>query len=267
MPTAPHLSRRDSWPPTIISLASTDASCPPPAITYTRPASRYQPSSDMMDIDENPFSYFLETPSMDDYDDSLDLSAGIEGSTTPPRPEVREVSPSSLMGRRDEKVQAEEGTRLKRERVREQQEEEAGRWLGVGAPLSLRDFTDRQSKKRRASGPSSPSTSTAVQRGRGVVRLTPSKRGNGRVRSRSLSGPRRRSWREPSPEIVSIPEGDEIDTFMGEYREQTPDLLSDNGMSEMDEFQEPEIVRKKAKIGKEKKRVRWAMPERCDIDD
>lgn len=224
-----------------------------------------------MDIDENPFSYFLETPSMDDYDDSLDLSAGIEGSSTPPRPEVREVSPSSLMGRRDEKVQAEEGRRLKRERAREQQEEEASRWLGIGAPLSLRDFTDRQSKKRRASGSPLPFISTGVQRGRGIVRLTPAHRGNGRVRSRSLSGPRRHSWREPSPEIASIPE--ENDTTMSDYgREETPDLLSDNGMSEMDEFehkhQEPEVVRKKAKVqGKEKKRVRWATPERFDIDD
>ena len=174
MPTAPPLPRRDSWPPTIISLSSTDATCPQPTITYT-PA-RYQPSSDMMDIDENPFSYFLESPSIDD-DDDVDLSAGIEGSSTAPRPEVREVSPSSLMEKRDEKLEAEEGRRLKRERARvreeilqaEEETNSTGRWLGIGVPLSLRDFTSSQSKKRRALGPPS---SAAVQRGRGVIRLT-----------------------------------------------------------------------------------------------
>ena len=227
-----------------------------------------------MDIDENPFSYFLESPSIDD-DDDVDLSAGIEGSSTAPRPEVREVSPSSLMEKRDEKLEAEEGRRLKRERARvreeilqaEEETNSTGRWLGIGVPLSLRDFTSSQSKKRRALGPPS---SAAVQRGRGVIRLTPTHRGNGCVRSRSLSGPRRRSWREPSPEIVSIPEEGENHAIINDYnygREQTPDLLSDNGLSEMDEYQEPEVVRKKAKVQKEKKKVRWAMPERWDIED
>lgn len=223
-----------------------------------------------MDIDENPFSYFLEAPSLDDYDDSFDLSAGIEGSSTPPNPEIRSVSPSDFIGRREEKVLLEE-RRLKRERAREREErlqvEEENRglagWLGIDAPLSLRDFTDRQSRKRRAGGPPSPST----QRGRGVVRLTPSHRRSGRVRSRSASVPKRHSWREPSPEIGSIPELEEVDEMMFDGREQTPDLLSDNGLSELEGMAEPEIVRKRPKIGGKKKSVRWAMPVRDVIDD
>lgn len=225
----------------------------------------------MMDIDENPFSYFLETPSMDDYDDSFDMSAGIEGSSTPPNPEIRSVSPSDFIGRREEKVLLEEGRRLKRERAREREErllaEEENRglagWLGIGAPLSLRDFTDRQKRKRCATGP----PSSSVQRGRGVVRLTPSHRGSGRVRSRSASIPRRHSWREPSPEIVSIPELEEFDEMMLDARGQTPDLLSDNGMSELEGPEEPEIVRKRPKLGGKKKSVRWAMPVGDVIDD
>lgn len=224
-----------------------------------------------MDIDENPFSYFLESPSLDDYDDSFDLGAGIEGSSTPPNPEIRSVSPSDFIGRRAEKVLLEEGRRLKRERTREREErlqsEEENRglagWLAVGAPLSLRDFTDRQSRKRRAGGP----PSTSIQRGRGVMRLTPSPRGSGRVRSRSASIPRRHSWREPSPEIVSIPELDEVDDMMLDAREQTPDLLSDNGLSELEGMEEPEVVRKRPRFGGKKKSVRWAMPVRAEIDN
>ena len=224
----------------------------------------------MMDIDENPFSYFLESPSLDDYDDSFDMSAGIEGSSTPTNPEIRSVSPSDFIGRREEKVLLEEGRRLKREKVREREErlqaEEENRglagWLGVGAPLSLRDFTDRQSRKRRAGGP----PCTSHQRGRGVVRLTPSHRGSGRVRSKSTSIPRRHSWREPSPEIGSIPELEEVDEMMLDAREQTPDLLSDNGMSELEGPEGPEVVRKRPKLGGKKKSVRWAMPVRAEID-
>lgn len=223
-----------------------------------------------MDIDENPFSYFLESPSLDDYDDSFDMSAGIEGSSTPPNPEIRSVSPSDFIGRRQEKVLLEEGRRLKRERRREIEErlqaEEENRglagWLGVGAPLSLRDFTDRQSRKRRAGGP----PSSLQQRGRGVVRLTPSHRGPGRARSRSASVPRRHSWREPSPEIVSIPELEEMDEMVLDAREQTPDLLSDNEMNELEGPEEPEVVRKRPKLGGKKKSVRWAMPVRAEID-
>ena len=99
------------------------------------------------------------------------------------------------------------------------------------------------------------------------MRLTPSHRGSDKVRSRSASVPWRHSWREPSPKIGSIPELEEVDEMMLDAREQTPDLLSDNGLSELEGMEEPEIVRKRPKIGGKKKSVRWAMPVRDVIED
>ncbi|MBC9702496.1 MAG: hypothetical protein H9W83_08190 [Leuconostoc sp.] len=49
-----------------------------------------------------------------------------------------------------------------------------------------------------------------------------------------------------------------------EWREDTPGLVSDAGISEVE--QEPEVPRKRAKVDRKEKRVRWAMPERWEID-
>ncbi len=222
-----------------------------------------------MDIDENPFSYFLETPSVEDYDD-VDLSAGIESTSAYPQ-EVREVSPSSLPDglirdtREMERLTREEGRRLRREREAEKQreEEEMNAWLR--APLSLRDFSERQRSSSSSSSKRAKSSQhSAIQRGRNVVRLPT--HGGRKGRSRSISSPRPHSWREPSPEISVILEGDE-DMIMEEAeREATPGLLSDvgSGMEEMGD--EPVVVRKKAKIEQPKKTVRWAAVESTEID-
>lgn len=150
---------------------------------------------------------------------------------------------------------------------RRRAEEEMAAWLA--APLSLRDFSSAQSSSSKRK----PGT-----RGKGVVRLSPStpgrsSRGTPRRRASSYSSPRPHSWREPSPEIGSIQEEDEeyqdavmkmdIDEEEGK-REDTPGLISDNPT----EGEEPELLRKKARVGKlgKGKRVRWAMPERWEID-
>ena len=259
MPTTTPLTRRDSWPPTLISIE-----------TPTSPSS--------MDIDANPFSYFLSpsTSYDDDVDDliDIDLSAGIE-SDEEPSIEVREVSPSSIQNTTSSSGEATGISRVwkgksKREKDMEKRrvEEEMTAWLQ--APLSLRDFQANQtspSKRKAKSASTSPSSSfTAQNRGRGVVRLTPNSRGT-RVRSRSAVSARPHSWRLPSPEIGSIREEDEdVEMSMDEkeWREDTPGLVSDAGISEVE--QEPEVPRKRAKVDRKEKRVRWAMPERWEID-
>lgn len=224
-------------------------------------------------INSNPISYFL-TPSNDieAYDiDFTDLSAGIEGSpsssTFLPQ-DIREVSPSSLQRLstypEDDYTAAflDNQRRLanakEREVERKKAEEEMAAWLA--APMSLRDFTNASSTKRKSSG----------SRGRGVVRLSPTSssrgtgtRGSGKRRASSYSSPRPHSWREPSPEIGSIQEEEEDyqDAVMG-HRDETPGLMSDT----LTEGEEPVVQRKKAKVEGKGKRVRWAMPERWDID-
>jgi len=282
MPTTPHFSRRDSWPPTQVPISSIESysSFPPIAEDCN--------SSDIMDtdMDSNPISFFLSSPSDPSYDDDLidiDLSAGIEGSPSSSAylpQDIREVSPSSLqrVNQRpeDDFTGAELERKRRRDRFRDREierqkaEEEMTAWLA--APLSLRDFTSSQSSKRKS-----------TNRGRGIVRLSPTSssrataRGSARRRASSYSSPRPHSWREPSPEIGSIQEEDEeyqdavMKMDIGEedgQREETPGLMSDT----LTDGEEPEVRRKKAKVegrieGKGKgKRVRWAMPERWDID-
>ncbi|KFY18950.1 hypothetical protein V491_04648, partial [Pseudogymnoascus sp. VKM F-3775] len=92
-----HLIRRDSWPPTILRLG-------------------HDGSPDISDTDANPFAYFLEpvvASDVDDNEDYLDLSAGIESDDTK-TPKVREVSPSSLQRLpilSDEELEAEQAER------------------------------------------------------------------------------------------------------------------------------------------------------------
>ncbi|ELR03270.1 hypothetical protein GMDG_06020 [Pseudogymnoascus destructans 20631-21] len=174
-----HLIRRDSWPPTILRLG-------------------HEGAPDISDTDANPFAYFLEPvlpADVDDNDDYLDLSAGIE-SDDAKTPQVREVSPSSLQRLpilADEELEA------------EQAEQEMHDWLSV----------PRRGKQRgsNSSGKGSQGGRTAAARGRGLVRNSAIP--GPATRSRS-AGPRGRAWREPSPEIGVIEEeGEDVEMETG----------------------------------------------------
>lgn len=144
------LKRQDSFPPTILHLSPSNTNKPlPPAPTEH-------------DIDANPISFFLTTPTPeeDDYDyddDSVDYfsdafdeeySAGIEGSEEDLRSrEVREVSPSSLQREKEaglvdeiEDVEVDNTPLLSRDMVEEAEDEV---FFGFAMPLSLKDFTAR----------------------------------------------------------------------------------------------------------------------------
>jgi len=201
------LTRRESWPPAIVHLQQDD-------------------DDTMADtIDENPFAFFLSSPTdVDDYlfdDDATDLSAGIE--TPDEKPAVREVSPSSLQRKgspsdsisRDEVIDPDEDEMYIRNITR-----------ALSMPLSLSDFTrsairdkvnPRPHLRSRARSPdgsareqylsASPRTPpTPTLRGR--VNLAPSSkiRGRGRGQTHSLPARRPHSWRQPSPDVWSIPE-------------------------------------------------------------
>lgn len=230
------INRRDSWPPTILRLHEDDLS--------------------PEEIDTNPFAYFLTSPTPEDdedYEYFEDLSAGIEASNEPTTP-VREVSPSSLQ----------------RTPLETADDSHVGRAFGL--PLSLRDFTlaHSPSKKDKKSlpdatdfGQPSPPPTPAL-RGRGMVRLAPN-RGRGQTRSRSLSSPRPHSWREPSPDVWSIPEERE-DTGLDDVPPLSLDWAEDSaqasGAEEAVIFEEPTHLPAKKKA---KKRVHWGfLPTRYD---
>src|SRR5450432_22898 len=171
------LNRRDSWPPTILRLQDDN-----------------DDDLSVEDIDENPFAYFLTSPTPeedDEFDFFEDLSAGIEGDGTSKTP-VREVSPSSL------------------QRIPLEQEDESPLGKVLSLPISLRDFTltHEKRKKEKATRQAELDRTIAANamRGRRTVRLAPGRTARGRGQTRSLSGSRPHSWREPSPEIDSIPE-------------------------------------------------------------
>jgi hypothetical protein len=229
------VNRRDSWPPTILRLHDDDLS--------------------PEEIDANPFAYFLTSPALEDddeYEYFEDLSAGIEASNEPKTP-VREVSPSSLQ----------------RTPLETAEDSHAGR--GFAIPLSLRDFSiSHSSSKKEKKAPQGtadldhvPQTPpTPALRGRGTIRLPPN-RGRGQTRSRSLSSPRPHSWREPSPDVWSIPEEKE-DTGLDDVPPLSLDWAEDSaqasGAEEAVIFEEPTELVKKAK-----KRVHWGLlPTRDD---
>jgi len=229
------VNRRDSWPPTILRLHEDDLS--------------------PEEIDANPFAYFLTSPSPEDddeYEYFEDLSAGIESSNEPKTP-VREVSPSSLQ----------------RTPLETADDSYAGK--GFAVPLSLRDFSITHSNsKKEKKGPHKaadldliPQTPpTPALRGRGTIRLSLN-RGRGQTRSRSLSSPRPHSWREPSPDVWSIPEEKE-DTGLDDVPSLSLDWAEDSaqasGAEEAVIFDEPTEPMKKVK-----KRVHWGLlPTRDD---
>jgi hypothetical protein len=163
------LTRRDSWPPTILHLADT---------------------IDSAMIDENPFAYFLTSPAdLDDFDNE-DLSAGIE-SESEPNPIIRSVSPSSLQ-----------------KRLLKLDEEDAllgNVPMSLREFTQRQEVVDRRSSGR--AGPQKVKDSP--RRGRGKVRLSPMGTPGRARGSRSLSLRRPHSWREPSPEVWPIAEGHE----------------------------------------------------------
>lgn len=198
MPSYNELHRRDSWPPTIVHLRSSD-------------------NDDASDaIDDNPFSFFLTSPDeLDDFFDDDELDAGIETPESSKSP-VREVSPSSLQ-RASHTPDEQDG-------------EEENYDFGLAMPLSLKDFSakhtsvrKKREEQRKADGlalglgilfPEHTSLAMATTRGRGKIRLVPTRGVRGRGQTRSLSARRPQSWREPSPEIFSIKEERESDDDM-----------------------------------------------------
>jgi hypothetical protein len=214
------LNRRDSWPPTILRLQDDDEDL------FTG------------DMDENPFAYFLTEPTPEDEEDDFDfedLSAGIEGDDKEKTP-VREVSPSSL------------------KRVPAPAEDLLG---AFAVPLSLRDFTHTHEKNKHEKGSRTQmSQSIPSVRGRGTVRMGPTHRarGRGQTRTRSLSASRPSSWREPSPDMWSIPEEEEANI------NDVPSLSRDD--LDTKQVEEPAVVAEPPK--KVKKRVHWGILPRRD---
>lgn len=182
--TATHVNhRRDSWPPTILSLDDADIDL-----------------WGLNEFDANPFAYFLTTPEV--YDDDIeDLSAGIE-SDDDMFPEIRDVSPSSLqravLENEDDSSIPEDTT------------------PSADSPPSPADVTEAHTSDKSPEEfniehitTDNHAPTTPDFRGRGRVRLLPKYTLRERGRTRSLSAPRRHSWLEPSPDVWSIPEEDE----------------------------------------------------------
>jgi len=231
------LQRRDSWPPTILRIRDDDEVDAPGEA-----------------IDENPFSYFLTSP--EDLDNAVDidtaledLSAGIEPADEPRhKRDVRAVAPSTLQ--RDSSSSSSHAHAL---------------GLGISAiPLSLRDFTlihhtshsNPPARKMNLSVSLTPSPSS---RGRS------STRGRRRGRTRSLSAPRRpHAWREPSPDVWSIPEERESGSDEGEGAEAKGKTTREESAVKEDKGREREVNREEDKVKlspvkKLKKRVHWAL--------
>lgn len=209
MPFNKVLHRRDSWPPTILRVGATE-----------------EDEHTANDIDEDPFSFFLSPPDDDLDDDFEDLSAGIESARDKKKPKVRAVSPSSLARRRPllEMDDDEDEDEQDDENASDEGDATFLDRFGVPLPISLRDFTRAHDRAK-----ANPKTNTKQKakseverdydnflfpsgtvsytgRGRSTVRHAPSQGGRGRGMTRSLPTLRRHSWREPSPELVSIRE-------------------------------------------------------------
>ncbi len=241
------LRRRDSWPPTILRLNDDEL----------------DDIADIEDIDVNPFSYFLTTP--EDADDDLeDLSAGIESDEENTHP-VREVSPSSLPRISDD---LDDESYLTYEDV--------GR--GFALPVTLQAFRDTHLSERNKKAAKILQESeiphyhhvppTPTLRGRGMVRLA-APGGRGRGQTHSLPRSRPRSWREPSPDVWSIPEEDEGQ----EQQDDSEDIISPLSLDESTDTRPPQLREEKTQSRqpvnsesptslpqKLKKKVRFALP-------
>jgi hypothetical protein len=220
------LQRRDSWPPTVLRIRDEDVD-----------------ETDAIDMD--PFSYFLTSP--EDIDDDEDLSAGIESSTSKTT-QVREISPSAIQ-KHSPPLPLDD-------------EDDEDEDFGLAMPLSLKDFTRRHTgdgRKSRASqraedglkGLGIAIPDFTANRGRAIVRLTPSRNGRGRGQTRSLSARRPRSWRAPSPDLGSITEERESDE---EEKTGTAVTQQFSASAPATSFMDQNV----APVPKPKKRVHWA---------
>lgn len=233
------LQRRDSWPPTILRIGDEDRDDETPP------------------IDRNPFSYFLTPPEELDMDLGEHFDAGIESSDTPA--ETRHVSPSSVQ-HHPVKEQNDDIPLLERD-------------FSLAIPMTLREFTERQNlraaaaeaeRHRRPSPPSRKhSSSLAASRGRSQYRIA-TLRAKGRIQTRSLPIFKRpHSWREPSPEVYSIPEeresGDDTDDDDEGLYMATPSPSHELSLAQRMELDTPELSPNLTPM-KPKKRVRFAFP-------
>lgn len=149
------LKRQDSFPPTIVHIS--------PSLSNTnKPLPSLPSKPDLeIDIDANPISFFLTTPTPEEEEDEIDfflhdddedglfdedLSAGIEGSEEDLRTkDVREISPSSLQREKEGEEETEEDSerfgRALLDGDSDDEEEEVE--FGFAMPLSLKDFASR----------------------------------------------------------------------------------------------------------------------------
>lgn len=228
------LQRRESWPPTQVRLTEDHEDI------------------DDEDLDSNPFSFFLTRPEdvKDDEVEDIVMSAGIEGSVAAsgiPKPIIRTIEPS-----------AEQFKRLEESAVYDDDDEDYIRDLRskLAVPISLQDYM-LASEQRRFNHPgrrrdrdNDRRTELSLSRGRGILKAP---YGRSRGRTRSWSGARRpHAWREPSPDVWSIPEEDE--TEGNEAREATPALTDDGVERETENMPLTPLT----PSGKVKKRVHWA---------
>lgn len=231
-------NRRDSWPPTILRLHDD-----------------YEGTISPEEIDEDPFAYFLTSPTPEedeDFDIFEDLSAGIEAPDKPNTP-VREVSPSSL------------------QRTPLDIEDDSYLGLGIAVPLSLRDFSlAHEKKKSEKSNRKHLSAQAPALRVRRTVRLAANHtiRSRGHARTRSHSAPRPHSWREPSPDVWSIPEEkedmdvDDVPLLSGD-EDPPAGTVEVTGSAKDEPRRKGEVMMVDTSPQKIKKRVHWAtLPRR-----
>lgn len=190
--------------------------------TQLRPAgmSAYEEMEDTEDSDEDldldrfPFSYFL-TPIDDDDDDDdnddgledLNLSAGIEDDQQR-EPIIRTVSPSQLSGLSEPPSLSSSTMTSDASDSDEDNVEHDDNSLPqeFDLPISLYDLTSAFEKRQVRYNLNSPTSALSTGlKARGILK-SPSR---GRAPRNGRNTPRRRSWREPSPDVWSIAEEDE----------------------------------------------------------
>lgn len=180
------LEHRVSWPPTQLRILHADL---------------HDDTIDEEDLDHDPFSYFLTKS--EDNDDQLmdiDLSAGIEcraGHDTASEP-MQIASPSSLPSSPLSLNDDSDNAILSSDDDEEEETYYEGLDTEFGVPFIRKDFSAAGRLKRTF-----PRGSESTNHGLEVIR-PPNRRRLGRTRS--LPTQRRRSWREPTSDVWSIPE-------------------------------------------------------------
>jgi hypothetical protein len=166
--------------------------------------------SGLPDIDEDPFSHFL-TPinEEDDPYDGLSMSAGI---AVPEGPRTSKAAKfKSTVSQKWARYVQHHHSNLHTiyHDAKDEDEEEEESFM----QLDDHRLVDTPHMVFQLSAPPSPSTSTPVlepTRGRAQELLSPQSRGRPR-HSRTLSG-RRHAWREPSPDLFTVMEAEEVES-------------------------------------------------------